>query len=125
MKYDRFGRAESDSEQLHGGAGGVELPYHRAERLRREAEQEAARKAALEESYQEAARKAASINELIAQNPPTEAELREYLRLQEKEADRYIERDDPEYPTWEAIQNLLPFTGLQAEDFLEKVRINP
>ena len=131
MKYNRWGYAEGNCEQLHGGSGGgpstclhgVEISSpdglppgfydcpacaHKkaladhVDRLRRAA-QAGVTKAATGE---------------LAANPPTKAELAKYLAIKQTEALRFVSRDDPEYPTkitWELI-------GTAAEEFLAVCR---
>lgn len=54
----------------------------------------------------------------LAANPPTEAELVSYLTVQCRQADSWIAKSDPEYPTLGMLRKLLPFRGVNATDFL-------
>jgi hypothetical protein len=62
--------------------------------------------------------------EELKQYPPTKDEWITFFELKCKEADNYIEKDDPEYPTWEWVETKIgkPLTGLSATWFLENIR---
>ena len=104
------------------GANGVETPYHKKRRLERDAADRRQRKIESERAYKKAAAISTAAENELSLTPPSEKELKDYLSLKQKEAENYIDRNDPDFPTIEMIHTWLPLTGCRAEDFLKKIR---